>query len=390
VTARQRPLPKRGKNNPSQPMSSIEHLPTQDLIPHVRNSRTHSEAQVAQIAGSIREFGFTNPVLIDANGTIIAGHGRVLAARKLAMPSVPCLRLGHLTQAQVRAYVIADNKLALNAGWDEDMLRAEIEALKLDGFDSGQIGFSDDELAALLAQTANAGQTDPNDVPELPQDAVTRLGDVWIIGAHRITCGDSSDPRVISALIKDDPIACAVVDPPYELKESVWSKWIMDPCIVFGQAKHIRMIPDKLWRFERIIVKRHKHRSATVQVRHSHAFVAQCGTVKKLPDNKKITLASVIEQEQDTEHDHQKPATLLAEHLEHWTPMSAGWVIDPFSGSGSTIIACEMTGRVAAACELNPPYVDIAVERWQKFTGKQAVLESTGQTYDELKGNRPA
>lgn len=367
---------------------SIEQIPVSDLIPYARNSRTHSDEQVAQIAGSIREFGFTNPVLIDASGTIIAGHGRVMAARKLSMPSVPCLRLEHLTPAQVRAYVIADNRMALSAGWDEEMLRSEIAGLHADGFDIGQIGFTDEEIAALLAPPANEGQTDPDDVPDAPEDAVSVLGDVWILGAHRITCGDSSDPRVMSTLIGDVAIDCAVVDPPYELKESVWSKWIMDPCIVFGQAKHIRMIPEKLWRFERVIVKRHKHRSATVQVRHSHAFVAQCGTVKKLPDDKKVTLASVIEQEEDTEHDHQKPATMIAEHLEHWTPSGGGCVVDPFSGSGATVIACEMTGRSARACELSPAYVDVAVKRWQAFTGKQATLESTGETFDAIAAKR--
>jgi DNA modification methylase len=121
-----------------------------------------------------------------------------------------------------------------------------------------------------------------------------------------------------------------------------------------------------------------------VQVRHSHAFIAQCGTVKKLPDDKKVTLPSVIEQETDTEHDHQKPAKLIAEHLEHWTPAGKGFVLDPFSGSGSTIIACEMIGRRSAACEINPAYVDVAVERWQKFTGKQAKLESNGETFDSI------
>lgn len=350
---------------------TIEQLPIATLIPYATNSRTHSDEQVAQIAASIREFGFTNPVLIDARGTIVAGHGRVMAARKLGMETVPCIRLGHLTPAQVRAYVIADNKLALNAGWDEEMLEAEITALLSEDYDAGLTGFTDAEIARLLGEPDEDAAQEDQSTKQSDNKWGVRHGDLWILGRHKIICGDSSDRRVVAALIGEEEPACAIIDPPYELKESVWSKWIMDPCVVFGQAKHIRMIPDRLWRFERVIVKRHKHRSATVQIRHAHAFVAQCGTEKRLPEDKKATFPSVIEQEVETEHDHQKPASLIAEHLSAWTPKGNGIVIDPFSGSGSTILACESIGWAARAIELSPDYVSVAIERWSQATGQQ-------------------
>ena len=160
---------------------TVVYLPIDELIPYARNSRTHSDAQIAQIAGSIREFGWSNPVLTDGDGGIIAGHGRVLAARQLGMPAVPCIRLGHLTPTQRKALIIADNKLALNAGWDDDALRLELEELRTDGFDLGLTGFSGDELADLLADRTE-GLTDPDDAPEPPVNPVTVLGDVWVMG----------------------------------------------------------------------------------------------------------------------------------------------------------------------------------------------------------------
>lgn len=183
--------------------SQIEHLPVDGLIPYARNSRTHSPEQVAQIAASIREFGFTNPVLIDADGGLIAGHGRVMGARQLGLATVPCIRLGHLSDAQKRAYVIADNKLALNAGWDEDMLALELRDLQaldydlaLTGFDLGDI----DELLAGLDATPE-GHTDADAVPEVKAEAVSQSGDIWQLGKHRIMCGDSTDAAQVAVLM---------------------------------------------------------------------------------------------------------------------------------------------------------------------------------------------
>ncbi len=195
----------------------IERVSVASLVPYARNSRTHSAEQVLQLAASIREFGFTNPVLIDDRGEIIAGHGRVMAARSIGMQDVPCIRLGHLTDAQKRAYVIADNKLALNAGWDEAMLRAEIEALQADSFDVGLLGFSDDELAELFDPVAPDDGRDPDDAPAIAEDAVSRTGDVWVLGPHRVVCGDSTQIGVWDALMRGEVADCVWTDPPYNV-----------------------------------------------------------------------------------------------------------------------------------------------------------------------------
>ena len=184
------------------------------LIPYARNARTHSDAQVAQIAASIREFGFTNPVLVDAEGGVIAGHGRLLAARKLGMAEVPTLELSHLSPAQRRAYVLADNRLALSAGWDEDLLRIELGGLQADGFDLALTGFDLDEITSFLAEPT-AGLTDPDDVPAAPELPVSRTGDVWLLGRHRLLCGDSTDPATVERALAGVRPHLMVTDPPY-------------------------------------------------------------------------------------------------------------------------------------------------------------------------------
>ena len=174
-----------------------------------------------------------------------------------------------------------------------------------------------------------------------------------------------------------------VLDPPNELADHIWSRWIADPCILFGQMRHLLMVPRKLWRFERIIVKRYRHRSATVQVDHRHAFVAQIGSVKTLPHNSD-TFPSVIDQEIDREHDHAKPVALVAEHLTHWTPP---WsiVIDPYAGSGTTLVVAEQLGRACLATELDPACCDVIVARWEKLTGRKATRERSSHTPEHAK-----
>jgi len=181
----------------------IETLAIDRLIPYARNSRTHSDEQVAQVAASIREFGFTNPVLVDAEGGIIAGHGRVMAARKLGMDKVPCIRLAHLTEAQRRAYVIADNKLALNAGWDEKMLALEFKDLQAMDFDIELTGFGLGDIDELLAEldATPEGATDADETPAVQADAVSQPGDVWLLGKHRIMCGDSTSADHVKTLL---------------------------------------------------------------------------------------------------------------------------------------------------------------------------------------------
>lgn len=198
-----------------QNQSTIKYVSISELIPYARNSRTHSEEQTAQIAASIREFGFTNPVLIDADGGIIAGHGRVLAARKLKMEQVPCIVLDYLTDTQKRAYVIADNKLALNSGWDEELLALELEELKLEGFDIELTGFSLDEIDALTPEEIPPGLTDEDAVPEVQAEPISKLGDVWLLGKHRVMCGDSTSIDAVESLMAGATVDMVFTDPPY-------------------------------------------------------------------------------------------------------------------------------------------------------------------------------
>jgi len=201
--------------NPAQALfPSYNTASVQDLIPYANNARTHSDAQVAQIAASIREFGFTNPILTDGVRGIIAGHGRLLAARKLGMETVPIIELSHLTPAQRRAYVLADNRLALSAGWDADLLRLELGALQADGFDLSLTGFDIGEIDALFALTTD-GLTDPDHIPDVPTDPVSRLGDIWCLGRHRLICGDSTDAAVVDAVPAGVKPHLMVTDPPY-------------------------------------------------------------------------------------------------------------------------------------------------------------------------------
>ena len=411
------------KNSQSQ---QLEQIPVSDLIPYAKNSRTHSDEQVAQIAGSIREFGFTNPVLIDASSTIIAGHGRVLAARKLSMASVPCLRLGHLTPAQVRAYVIADNRMALSAGWDEEMLRAEISGLQSEGFDIDQIGFTDEEIAALLAPPANEGQTDPDDAPDAPEDAVSVLGDVWILGAHRITCGDCTDPLVVDRVLSGAKPHLMVTDPPYGVKynpswraeagvnknkgklgvvlnddkadwRDAWTLFQGDVAYVWHASLFTREVLDSLeacgfkhramivWAKDRFTLGRGhyhwQHEPAWYVVRDGETG-HWCG------DRTQSTIWNIKAREDaGVGHGTQKPVECMRKPIEN-NSNKGDHVYEPFSGSGTTIIACEQAGRRCLAIELNPPYVDVAVKRWQAFTGKRATLESTGETFDAIAANR--
>ena len=195
----------------------VEQISIETLIPYVNNARTHSDAQVAQIAASIKEFGFNNPVLIADDNSIIAGHGRVMAARKLGKDTVPAVRLSHLTEMQRKAYILADNKLALNADWDNNLLAIELADLKDLGFDTELTGFSADEIAALMPVELTEGLTDEDEVPEVPVDPVTKLGDVWLLGKHRLMCGDSTSIEALEELCQGQSVDMWLTDPPYNL-----------------------------------------------------------------------------------------------------------------------------------------------------------------------------
>ena len=410
--------------------SDLEQRSIADLVPYARNSRTHSDAQVAQIAASIKEFGFTNPVLVDGDGGIIAGHGRVLAARKLKMAAVPVLVLDHLTDAQRRAYVIADNKLALNAGWDDEALRVEIEALTADGFDLALTGFDQAELDALLAPEPTQGLTDPDETPEPPAEPVSVLGDVWLLGAHRIVCGDSTTVEAVDKALNGVKPHLMVTDPPFGVDyDADWRNradrangkpygasaiglvmndskadwrdaWALFPgeiSYVWHADRHASVVQQSLeavgfeircqliWAKQQFAIGRGhyhwQHEPCWYAVRKGASGHWNGG-------RKQTTLWEIPKPvKSETGHSTQKPVECMKRPIEN-NSVAGQHIYEPFSGSGTTIIAGEMTGRSIHAIELNPAYVDVAVTRWQDFTGQTATLEGDGRTFAELKAER--
>lgn len=390
----------------------LEHLQLDALIPFAKNSRTHSADQVAQIAASIKEFGFTNPVLIDADGGIIAGHGRVMAARKLKLKEVPCIRLGHLTDAQKRAYVIADNKLALNAGWDDEMLKLELGDLKELNFDLSLTGFSTDEINALLTPDVVEGLTDEDAVPEVPEEPVTRLGDVWILGNHRLMCGDSTSIDVVEKLMAGQKADMVFTDPPYgvdykginndsrngleDLLRTAFGNYLATSksgaSIYCFHSDRCADVFHKVFReffyFSSMIIwaKNSLTLSQTdYQSQHEPCLYGWMnnGTHSWYSDRKQTSVWR-FDKEKVVGHTTPKPVGLIERAI---TNSSKGEdaILDLFGGSGSTLIACEKTNRHARLMELDPKYCDVIVQRWQEFTGKTATLESTGQPFMTVK-----
>lgn len=409
--------------------AEIRQVPVASLVPYARNARTHSPEHVAQIAGSIREFGFTNPVLIDETGGIVAGHGRVLAAQKLGLDAVPCIVLAHLTATQRRAYVLADNKIALNSGWDDELLRLEIADLKLDGFDINLTGFSELELGALLAETTE-GETDPDDIPDPLPAIVTRPGDVWLLGRHRLMCGDSTDADTVAAALNGVAPHLMVTDPPYGVEyDADWRNHAFraDGSPIIGRAIGTVMNDERadwreawalfpgdvayVWHADRFAAEvQLSLEASSFTIRYQIIWAKQQFVIgrgdyhrqhepcwyavreKKTGhwqgDRKQSTLWQIPKpQKSETGHSTQKPVECMKRPIENNS--SPGQAIyEPFSGSGTTIIAAEMTGRACHAIELSPQYVDVAVRRWQQFTGQSATLESTGRSFAEHEAER--
>ena len=412
-----------------------------ELIPYCNNSRTHSDEQVLQIASSIKEFGFTNPVLIDGQGGIIAGHGRIMAAQKLKMDEVPTITLSDLSEAQKKAYIIADNKLALNSGWDDELLKIELEQLKELDFDLGLIGFSDDELALLMGGETTEGLVDEDQVPELADDPVTVLGDVWLLGNHRLMCGDSTSIDAVERLMDGQKADMVLTDPPYGVsfvgvKGSMYSggkkagknsaEMIKaddlrgdDLVKLFADSMSSASMSSKagaaLYVF--FAINRSQEsitglQGAGLEIRNwliwdkgnvgFHAMGAQykpnyeaflyCHKSGQSPSwyggNKEQTVWR-FPVEREGLHPTMKPVSLLCHAIQN-SSKSGDEVLDLFGGSGSTLIACEKIGRINRSMELDPKYCDVIIKRWQDFTGKQATLESNGKTYNELLNDNQA
>ena len=405
---------------------ALDHRPVDALIPYARNARTHSDDQVALVAGSIREFGFVSPVLVDGENGIIAGHGRVLAARKLGMAVVPVIELGHLSAAQKRAYVLADNRLAAAAGWDRELLALEVADLDALGVDLGTLGFEAGEIDALLQN----GVPDPREeaTPEPPAVPVSRPGDLWVLGDHRLLCGSATEAGDVARLLGGLRPHLMVTDPPYGVAyDPAWRNaaglsatkrtgkvmnddradwreaWALFPgevAYVWHGALHAAAVAASLeasgfavrsqiiWAKERLVLSRGdyhwQHEPCWYAVRRK-------GRGHWAGDRKQTTLWTIASREQDaaTVHGTQKPVEAMRRPIvNNSSPGQA--VYEPFCGSGTSIIAAETCGRSCLALELDPAYVDVAVSRWQDFTGESAVLDGDGRGFAEIAAERTA
>jgi len=404
--------------------------PVEKLIPYARNARTHTDDQVAQIAASIAEFGWTNPILAGADGIVIAGHARLLAARKLGMTEVPVIVLDHLNEAQRRALVLADNRLALNAGWDEEMLRVELEALQEDGFDIDIVGFSDEEIEELLREPEPVaeGQTDEDAAPELPESAVTVPGDVWVLGDHRLLCGDATQMEAIERVLAGGLADMVFTDPPYNvnygatMKDKLRSKhrkiandnlgdgfeqFLRDACTnliaVTKGAIYVCMSSSELHTLYRAFTEAGGHWSTFViwakntftmgRADYQRQYEPILYGWKEGTDHFwcgardqgdvwfiKKPIANDL-------HPTMKPVELVDRALRN-SSKTRDTVLDPFGGSGTTLIACERAGRQARLIEMEPGYCDVIIRRWQEHSGKSAVLEADGRAFKDLAAER--
>jgi site-specific DNA-methyltransferase (adenine-specific) len=404
----------------------LEHWPIERLLPYIRNARTHSEAQIAQIAASIAEFGFTAPILAGSDGVIVAGHGRLAAARKLGLTTVPVVVLDHLTPTQRRALVIADNKIAENAGWDEDMLRLDLRELGELGFDLELTGFSLDEIAALMPAEVEPGLTDEDAVPEVQEEPVSKPGDVWLLGKHRVMCGDSTSLDDMERLTAGQAVDMWLTDPPYNVNYEggtglkiqnddmsddqfrqflrdayvaadavmkagavfyIWhadsegynfrgaardAGWTVRQCLIWKKSSLVMGRQDYHWKHEPCL---YGWKDGA-----GHLWAA---------DRKQTTILEFDRPSRNGEHPTMKPVALFEYQMLNNTK-GGDIVLDSFGGSGTTVIAAEKNGRVARIMELDPKYCDVIVRRWQDFTGKQATLEATGETFEDVSHGREA
>lgn len=426
------------------------------IRPAANNPRTHSDAQISQLVRSISDYGWTNPILIDEHGVIIAGHGRLMAASKAGMSEVPTITLLGLTEEQKRALVIADNKLAMNAGWNDDLLRSELEALKALDFDVSKIGFSEDELAAILIERTE-GLTDPDDVPEAPTEPVTVLGDVWLLGRHRLMCGDSTDVAQIGRLTQGALADLCFTSPPYgqqrDYKASIgdwdalmqgvfaaapvkpeaqllvnlgmihrdgewlpywdgWIAWMREQgwrrfgWYVWDQGPGLpgrwqgRLAPSHEWifHFNRVAEQARKTKDKLAsskdgsKARHSTGLRGKDGKMsglgnlnatfqpKKIPDSVVRIMRHKARGGVENEHPAVFPVDLVSEMLTAFSDPE-DIVYEPFCGSGTQLIGAQKNGRTCLAMEIAPQYCDVAVLRWQNFTGQTAVHATTGQPF---------
>lgn len=400
--------------NQEWPADRVERRPVASLLPYARNARTHSDEQVAQIAASIREWGWTTPVLVDEAGQIIAGHGRVMAARKLGIAEIPVMVAAGWSEAQRRAYVLADNQLALNSTWDDGLLAGELRGLLDAEFDLGLIGFDAVTLDRLLADPTE-GLTDPDETPAVQAAAVTEPGDVWLLGKHRIVCGDCTDALVVEKALNGETADLCLTDPPYGLgagKESGKNNYAE---YEDTRENLIQLAKDWLPIARSVAKVVVFSRGVTNQWLYPEPNWVMCwfyggGQLRSpwgfncwqpfLCYGKEPGLAAgrgarpdavdmnTPANAADINHPCPKPVKLWEWFLERLVFVENAILFEPFSGSGTTIIAAERKNISVCAVELTPLYVDVAIRRWQQFTGKAATLEGDGRTFAEVEAAR--
>jgi site-specific DNA-methyltransferase (adenine-specific) len=389
----------------------IKEVEVTALIPYANNSRTHDDAQVAQIAASIKEFGFRNPILVDGVG-IIAGHGRLMAARKLGLNKVPTIDCSDMTESQKKAYIIADNKLAMNAGWDTAMLSIEMKDLEDEGFDLALLGFDDKELNALLEPEVTEGLIDEDAVPETPIEPKTKLGNIYILGNHRLMCGDSCSITDMEKLVNNRQVDMWLTDPPYNvayegktkdaltiqndsmdnegfrqfLRDAyVTADTVMKAGAVFyiwhadSEGYNFRgAAHDAGWKVRQCLIWK---KSTMVMGRQDYHWKHEpclygwkegAGHLWST-DRKQTTILEFDKPSRNGEHPTMKPVALFEYQMLNNTK-GGDIVLDSFGGSGTTLLAAEKHGRHAYLMELDPKYCDVIVKRWEDFTGKKAVL----------------
>jgi DNA modification methylase len=406
------------------PADRVERWGIERLLPYARNARTHSASQIDQIAASMREWGWTNPVLVDEAGMIIAGHGRIEAARKLGLSEAPVMVATGWSEAKKRAYVIADNKLALNAGWNEDLLAAELTDLRELAFNVDLLGFEVGELERLLGSSEALEGED--DVPATPPTPVSRAGDLWLLGRHRLLCGDATSRDDVARLLGNVRPHLMVTDPPYGVEyDPAWRNesgasqtrrtgrvlnddradwreaWALFPgevAYVWHGALHAATVADSLtatgfeirsqiiWSKERLVLSRgHYH------WQHEPCWYAvkKGGSGAWAGDRKQTTIWPISAKNQDAEtvHGTQKPVECMRRPMLNNSSTGQA-VYEPFSGSGTSVIAAETCGRACLAMELDPAYVDVAVTRWEQLTGETAVLEGEDTSFAEVREGR--
>jgi DNA modification methylase len=410
---------------------NIEYRPVESLVPYAKNARTHSDEQVAQIAASIREFGWTNPILVDGDRGVIAGHGRLLAARKLELDTVPVIELAHLTPTQKRAYILADNRLAENAGWDKELLSLELADLNLSDFDLNLLGFSDEELADLLAEPTE-GLTEDDEAPELQAVAITKPGDVWLMGKHRLLCGDSCNITDMENLTAGQAVDMWLTDPPYnvaygagaafknkgdggariektilndDMSDENFRQFLRDAFVTAGTVMKAGAVfyiwhsdtegfnfrgacQDAGWTVRQCLIWK---KSSLVMGRQDYQWKHEpclygwkdgAGHLWSA-DRKQTTILEFDKPSRNDVHPTMKPVALFEYQMLNNTK-GGDIVLDSFGGSGTTLIAAEKNGRIARLMELDPKYCDVIIRRWQEFSGGKATLESNGMAFDDL------